>query len=312
MLQPLISNLQLPSFMDNVRAINYLEIIKRDWRKVLVVCLIAVLIALIITLVQPFLYRATVSIFVVQKSSFSIDAYSASKSEERIAGKLAQVVFSSAFFEKVKTSGFDIDRAYFPTDELKSRKQWNKMIESSVPSALSKLDISVYHKDPNQALNISKAIAYVLVEQKQNFIGIGDVDLKILDAPIVSKYPVKPSVVLNLIVGSIAGFILGLAFVIASYDPDRDKLFGIHGKFSEPPHLVMNEAVPESESVEEDMAEAVEIPEINDIEEAVDEVSDDRPLDAIGQEDDVKAKVELPGFSDEDSIVGMPDRGNQS
>ena len=107
-------------------------------------------------------------------------------------------------------------------------------------------------------------------------------------------------------------FILGLAFVIASYDPDRDKLFGIHGKFSEPPHLVMNEAVPESESVEEDMAEAVEIPEINDIEEAVDEVSDDRPLDAIGQEDDVKAKVELPGFSDEDSIVGMPDRGNQS
>lgn len=305
-LRPPTSRLQLLLFMDNVRAINYLEIIKRDWRKVLVVCLIAVLIALIITLVQPFLYRATVSIFVVQKSSFSIDAYSASKSEERIAGKLAQVVFSSAFFEKVKTSGFDIDRTYFPSDELKSRKQWNKMIESSVPSALSKLDISVYHKDPNQALNISKAIAYVLVEQKQNFIGIGDVDLKILDAPIVSKYPVKPSVVLNLIVGLIAGFILGIAFVIASYDPDRDKLFGIHGKFSEPPHLIMNNEVPVDDSVEEDMKETVDVPEIKNLEETVD-TQDFAP--SVDEEEELKP--ELPSFSDEDQIVGMPDNEKQ-
>jgi len=306
--------------MDNVRSINYLEIVKRDWRKVLVVCLITILIALVITLVQPFLYRATVSIFVVQKSSFSIDAYSASKSEERIAGKLAQVVYSSAFFEKVKTAGFDVERAYWPTDELKSRKQWNKMIETSVPSALSKLEISVYHKDPNQALAISKAIAYVLVEQKQNFIGIGDV---------VSKYPVKPSVVLNLIVGLIAGFILGIAFVIASYDPDRDKLFGIHGKFSEPPHLIMNNEVPVDDSAEESItgtrpfdsstsSEQVvtqgditenDIPEIKDIEEVIDEASDEQSLDVDinEQEDEEKInKVELPGFSDEGSIVGMP------
>lgn len=120
--------------MENIRPINYIEILKRDWRKTAVSVLAAVLLALLVTLLQPFLYRAAVSIFVVQKSSFSIDAYSASKSEERIANKLAQIVYSSSFLERVLDAGFRVDENYFPSDEYKRRQKWAKMIETEVPT----------------------------------------------------------------------------------------------------------------------------------------------------------------------------------
>ena len=100
----------------------------------------------------------------------------------------------------------------------------------------------------------------------------------------------------------------------------RDKLFRIHGKFSETPHLAINHKVPENESVEEKLAgirsfDAAQddsndddIPEIKDIEEVIDSAPNEQSLDDDNEQEDEEkiTKVELPGFSDEDSIVGMP------
>lgn len=276
--------------MENVRHISHLEIVKRDWRKVLVVALFIVLLSMVFTLVRPFLYRATVSIFVVQKSSFSIDAYSASKSEERIANKLAQVIVSSSFLDKVTSAGFDVDKSYFPTDERKKRDKWSKTVETAVPAGLSKLEISVYHKDPNQALQISNAIAYVLTAGKRDFIGIEDVDLKVLDSPLVSKYPVRPNVIFNLALGIIVGLILGVAFVIASYDPRRDKLFGIHHKGE--PHLIDTAKV-DHVSVEKAMAEAKDVPEIKELE-AVEELEEAEQEQDLKVEENKSEKIVMP------------------
>lgn len=213
--------------MENVRPIQYGEIVRRDWRTVLVVTLIVVLLAFVITLIQPFLYGSTVSVLVLQKSGFSIDAYSASKSEERIASKLAQVVYASSFLDKVLNSGFAINRGYFQTDEQKKRDQWGKMIETSVPAGLSKLEVTVYHKDPNQAVQIAQAIAFTLTAEKSQYIGIEDVDLRVLDTPLASKYPVKPNIILNLGLGIFIGIILGVTYVIVTYNPEKDKLINI-------------------------------------------------------------------------------------
>ena len=270
--------------MENVRPINHLDIIKRDWRKVLIVTLIVVLIALVFSLVQSFLYRSTVSILVLQKSSFSIDAYSASKSEERIANKLAQVVYSSSFLKEVLNSGFYIDKEYFPTDELKKRNKWSKTVEAEVPAGLSKLTFSIYHTDPNQALQISQAIAYTLTTEKREYIGIEDVDLKVLDTPLVSKYPVRPNILVNMILGVLFGLVLGLAYVVLTYNPDRDKLLTMSPRKDYTPHLIDNDDVPADDSVEEDMSELKEVPEIDDLDEVVEmeevEELQDKPVES--------------------------------
>lgn len=326
--------------MENIRSINHWHIIKRDWRKLLVVTLAVVLLALVFSLVQPFLYRATESILVLQKSSFSIDAYSASKSEERIANKLAQVVYSSTFLNQLLSSGFDIDKSYFPTDEFKRREKWQKTVETEVPAGLSKLQVSVYHTDPNQALQLSQAIAYVLTTDKQDYIGIEDVDLKVLDTSLVSKYPVRPNIFLNIVLGLILGLILGAIFVIITYNPDQDKLLAIKSK-SIIPHLIDNNAMGETKSVEKEMAKAdapeikelddveelaeaekaealaenpveekVEMPDVSDAIDAEAERLDEQEIreDFISEDKREQPKKEYPRFDDEEKIIGMPEK----
>lgn len=201
---------------------NYPNLIRSEWRTLALITIVVFLISLIATMVQPFEYQATVSILVMQKSSFSIDAYSASKSEERIAQKLSQVVYSSTFFNQVMNSSYNIDQSYFPEDEQKSRKKWNKTVETSVPSGFSTLNIAVYNTDPNQALQMSQAVSYVLTANQSDYLGIGDVELRILNAPLVSKYPVRPHIILNIVLGLVGGFILGIVYIILSYNPKRD------------------------------------------------------------------------------------------
>ena len=315
---------------------NYFEVIKREWRKILVVTLLVILVVLVVTLIQPFKYRAGVSVFVVQKSSFSIDAYSASKSEERIANRLSQIIYSSSFLDRVLYSGFNVDQEYFPKDELKRRKLWQDTVSTSVPAGFSKIDISVFHQEPDQALQLSNAISFVLTSQKQEFIGIEDVDLKVLDTPLVSKYPVKPNVAVNLLVGIIIGIALGIAFVILTYDPNKNRLFADNTLFDDEdePHLIDYDDIPVDESVEDDMDEVdenvgdlEEITDLDDVEE-LEEAEEDTEMempdisDQLGIEDseddnnmedmsppeipEKEEESDLPNFTDEDQFFGPP------
>ncbi|MFA6537579.1 MAG: hypothetical protein WCT18_04265 [Patescibacteria group bacterium] len=333
--------------MENVRPIGQDEIIRRDWRKIIIIALGVVLIAVIITLFQPFLYRSSLSVYVVQKSGFSIDAYSAAKSEERLATKLAQLVYSSTFFEKVANSEFNIDRNYFPIDEQKKREKWNRTIEANVPAGLSRLDISLYHTDPKQSLALAKAVGSILLNNKNEFIGISDVDLRILDTPLVSKYPVRPNIILNLLGSMIIGLLFGLAYVLLFYKQERDKLFAIPGN----PKLIKYKDVPEpilaQVAVEEMVEQVPEIEEIEQIEEIdlierskqkAQEIAEQennrselilakdrldsseflpeipdlaQEMDKVKEFVDEKArnkKMDLPDFSEEDQITAMPEK----
>jgi len=214
--------------MENLRDINYWLVVRRDWRKLFFVTLAVVLLALSVTLIQPLLYRANVSILVLQRSSYSIDAYSAAKSEERTASKLSQVVYSSSFLTRVLMAGFAVNSNYFPSDERQRRMLWNKTIETDVPSGFSRLDISIYHPDPDQALIIAESVAQVLTAQKGDYISINDVDLKVLDTPLVTKYPVRPNIFLNIGIALLLGLLLGIVYIIASYNPLDDRLWHIY------------------------------------------------------------------------------------
>ena len=286
--------------MENVRPINHLKILTREWRKILIVALIVVFVSLVYSLVQPFLYRATVSILVLQKSSFSIDAYSASKSEERIANKLAQVVYSSSFLKNVLTSGYYINEDYFPVDEYQRRKKWSETVEAGVPAGLSKLTFSIYHTDPNQALQIAQEIAYTLTGDKQEYIGIEDVDLKILDTPLVSKYPVRPNILVNILLGILLGVILGIAYVVLTYDSQKDKLFAIPRRADFQPHLVNTEEIKESVSVERAMEKMIKVPEIKELDDVPDlEKAEHQADKVIKIEELVDDKMELPDIKQE-------------
>lgn len=203
--------------MENTDQITYREMLSRDWRKAVIVGLSVLLVTLIFTLVQPFLFSATASVLVIQKAG--PEAYTTYRSAALYAGQLGAVLDSSEFFDKVMSAGFDIDKSYFPTDEAKKREKWGKTVSYEVPSGSSELRITVYHTEPNQAMQISEAVLLTLISDKKEYLESEDVELKMLNTPLVSKYPVKPNVALNLVLGVVLGFLIGIGATIATYRP---------------------------------------------------------------------------------------------
>jgi len=212
--------------MENIRDLKYSEMLSRDWRKTLIVGLGVLLLVLIFTVIQPFLYSATTSVLVIQKSGY-VDVFSKHKGEEATANSMANLIGTSAFYEEMIKSGFDIDLSYFPSDEQKKREKWLDSFETEVPQGLSKLTVSVYHPNPNQAMQISQAVIMTLITKQQSYFQDANIELKMIDAPLVSKYPVKPDLALNLILGMLLGVVVGIGYTVATYNPDKDKLVEI-------------------------------------------------------------------------------------
>ncbi len=229
--------------MENIFRANYKKILPRRIASVAVITLAFVVVSLILTLIQPFRYESQVKVLVIQKSAVTLDAYSASKSAERIGRNLSQIVYSSSFFNKVFNSGFGIDKSYFVADETKRRDQWQKLVSVDVPSNTTILDISVFHPKREQATMFAQAISYVLVAESADYIGISDVELKVVDGPVTSKYPVRPNIFLNLGLGFLVGILFSLAYAIITYTEEHliEEIYHPHGGSNVKPEETIKE-----------------------------------------------------------------------
>lgn len=282
---------------------NYGNIIRRRWSFVALITLIVMALTVGFTVLMPFEYESQVKILVIQKSSLGIDAYSASKSAERVGSVVGQVIYSSSFFSEVMHSGFPIDEKYFKADEEKRRQQWRDMIATGVPAGTTILNVSAFHVNRDQATNIAKAIAYVVQTSGTEYIGISDVEFKVLDEPLTSNYPVRPNFILNTILGCIVGLVIAIATLLITYteDPVAHELFH-HGRVvsaddahqqrsARPiPSLGVTRSQPPTGSV----PSALPTPRI--------------PL----PEDDVARVIQIKPFADNDKITVMPKKDSHA
>lgn len=196
---------------------NFLNNLKEKKKAVILITVIVIALALVFSLLQPFQYRCTTRLLVIQKQIGAQDAYAAAKSAEKLAKNLSSMVYTSSFFNKVLESRYNIDRASFSKFEDKRRKQWEQKIETQVTPETGILKINVYDENKDQADQITQAIVYVLVTKGEEYHGGGEgVEIKTIDTPLVSKYPVKPNIPLNLLTGLILGLIAGVVFVFLS------------------------------------------------------------------------------------------------
>jgi len=193
---------------------NYFRTILKNKKTIFATTFIVLVLGIILSLIQPFEYSANVKFLVIQKSTVAYDAYSAAKSAEKIGKNLAQVIYSNSFFNKVLNAGFGIDEKYFADEENKKRKQWQQMIDADVVGETSVLTMTVYHKDKDQALKIAQAVTYVLSTQSAEYVGIGDIDLKMIESPLASRYVERPNFILNALVSIIVGLFVGIGYVV--------------------------------------------------------------------------------------------------
>ena len=159
-------------------------------------------------------YSASTSLLVIQTGDLNLDVYSASRSAERVADTLSQLVYTSNFYYKVMDAGFDVSDDMFPKEDYNRRKEWNRTVETRVRQGTGILEIIVYHPDKYKASELANAIAYTLTLQGQEYIGFTNIEIKIVDAVLVSQYPVKPNFIVNAFLGLLAGLIISISVVL--------------------------------------------------------------------------------------------------
>ncbi len=177
----------------------------RNWRTLAFAGALGLVLAVLVSFVRPLEYSSSTRLLITQELG-DVDAYTSARSTERIADILSSVVYSTDVFDKVLSSGYPIDEAFFPADETKRRKKWENAVVTSVSRSNGYLTITAYHPDVAQAEEFVRAVAYILSTDGWQYVSGGNISVRIIDDPLNSRYPVRP----NLIVNGVSGFVLGI------------------------------------------------------------------------------------------------------
>ncbi|NBS70160.1 hypothetical protein EBT31_14800 [bacterium] len=196
-----------------------LTTILRAWPTVLLFSALSLVLAVVISLVQPLEYSSTTKILITPKVD-GVDPYTASRSAESAADQLASLLSTSSLYTAVFNGGYNVDRSYFPDDILKFQKKWKKTVTASVTRGSGIMTIYAYHTDPEQAEALASAVAYVYVSDGWRYAN-GDISVQVIDDPVNSRYPVRPNILVNAFSGIFLGLIGGAGYVLIQADRVR-------------------------------------------------------------------------------------------
>lgn len=172
------------------------------------VALIVAIAAGLLSFTLPLKYSASVRLLLVQRAAFTLDPYTAIRSTELIGDHLAQVVTTSSFLDKVLGEQYQVDHNYFVGSERTRRKIWANTISAAQESGTGLLTVSAFHPNPTEAVKIVNAVAFLLSTQGGDYIG-REITVRLVDAPLTSRFPVRPNIPLNMVVGAVIGALLG-------------------------------------------------------------------------------------------------------
>jgi len=167
-----------------------------------------------VSLMFPWQYSAESQVLIISRDRSGVDPYTQSKAAERIGENLAQVMQTDDFRNKVMNSpsaSFDKTRWTDLTDR-KQIKQWQKDVVGQMLYGTSLMKVTVY-STKNDVLALASAITETLTTHGWEYVG-GDVALKTVNQPIVSQWIAKPNILLNSLLGFLAGVILSSAWVV--------------------------------------------------------------------------------------------------
>jgi len=208
-----------------------MRILADGWFSIAMFAVVGLVLALLISFIQPLRYSSSVRLLILQETGPSVDAYTASRSEELIAEKLSTIIYTTTFFDQVMNAGFDINQDIFPAREFDRREEWEDTVDATVSRGTGLLTVSAYHHDPNQAEQITLAVASVLSQQVGEYTSSANVRVRLIDAPLNSRWPVKPNILINGFSGVILGGLAGVAFVLFKAERIRRRHQLVHEEF---------------------------------------------------------------------------------
>lgn len=185
---------------------NYLDILKEKYLYVALGTVSVMALAFILTIVQPLNYSSSTEALVIQKQLTETDSYLSAKSAEKIATSLSSVIYSTSFFEKVSQTGLVDLSEISALSEADKRDEWEERVGAQVVPETGIIQITAYDTNPQEAENLASAVAYTLATQGDEYHGGGEnIQVKVINSALTSKYPVKPNLFVNLALGLVIG-----------------------------------------------------------------------------------------------------------
>lgn len=183
-------------------------LLKPRKKTIVLAALATALLTVALSFIQPLKYSASIRLQITQRAAFTLDPYTAIRSTELIGENLAQLIATSSFLDRVLQTGYKIDQRYFTLPETQRRRLWSRTVEARQVRGKGFLDVQVFHPAREEALKIVAAISFLLSTQGSDYIG-RDIIVRLVDAPLASRFPARPNLPLNAVVGALVGAVLG-------------------------------------------------------------------------------------------------------
>lgn len=192
---------------------DFAKLLKKRKTTVISITLIFVIIGLIITLVQPLKYRSKSRLLILQPSTSS-DAYTVARSNEYVGSLISEVIYSGSFLDSLKSSDYVFDRNYFNDTYKENVKKWGKTVFARSSGSTGVIDIEIYHTNPEEAKRISNAVNQLIISGQSPYkFNADQTKISIIDEPVVSSFPVKPNIPVNLAISILFGFLAGCSYI---------------------------------------------------------------------------------------------------
>lgn len=168
----------------------------------------------LVSLFFPRQYSAISQVLIISRDRSGVDPYTQVKSAERIGENLAQIMQTTDFYNKVMEAPASFDRQKWQNfTNRQRRKQWVKDVQGAMTYGTSLLQTTVYGNTSEDALALASAVNGVLTSRGWEYVG-GDIAVKAVNDPLVSRLPARPNFILNTILGFIIGFLLASLWIV--------------------------------------------------------------------------------------------------
>lgn len=168
-----------------------------------------------LSMIIPKQYRADSQVLIISQDRTGIDPYTQAKSAERIGENLAQIMKTTDFYGKVMDNtsySFNKD-AWKKISDRAQRRKWKKDVIASMVYGTGLMNVSVYGNSSAEAANLSNAVTQTIVSRGWEYLG-GNVALKAVSTPLVSRWPARPNYIINGLIGFIVGIFLSGSWVV--------------------------------------------------------------------------------------------------
>lgn len=167
-----------------------------------------------VALFFPRHYSATSQVLVITRDRTGVDPYTLAKSAELIGQNLAGVMLTSDFYTKVMNqAGTTFNKSVWSgLNDRTQRRTWQDNVKPAMAYSSNLLKITAYATTQDEAAKFTSALTDTLTSHGWEYIG-GDVILKVVDAPLVSRFPARPNFFLTTLAGLFLGALLGAVWV---------------------------------------------------------------------------------------------------